>query len=233
MNRRWTDGARTNRRRPDTNGTDPEDFPMTKADQSASGVGTPVMSAEPGGWAAAHLPGDGHMWLMVLGDLIIFGAYFIIFMIYRAIKAPEFLASQQHLNINIGVLNTLVLLASSWFIARSVQAARAEDPARALRLTYLGGLCGVVFIAIKAYEWSTKIGQGFTITRNDFFVFYYMLTGVHLFHVALGLLILGVMVRELRNPRRRRVVMVESGATYWHMVDLLWVVIFALLYVMR
>ena len=86
---------------------------------------------------------------------------------------------------------------------------------------------------IKAYEWSTKIARGYTIPSNEFFSFYYMLTGVHLFHVALGLLILGVVVRELRNPRRRRMSMVETGATYWHMVDLLWIVIFALLYVMR
>jgi nitric oxide reductase NorE protein len=180
-----------------------------------------------------HTPGDGHMWVMVLGDLIIFGAYFIIFMVYRAMKPQEFLASQQHLNINIGVLNTLVLLASSWFIARSVYAARAGEHSAALRLTYLGGLCGVAFILIKAYEWSTEVAQGHTISSNDFFMFYYMLTGVHLFHVSLGLLILGVVARELRNPRRRRMFMVESGATYWHMVDLLWIVIFALLYVMR
>ena len=85
----------------------------------------------------------------------------------------------------------------------------------------------------KAYEWSTEVGQGHTISSNNFFMFYYMLTGVHLFHVALGLLILGVVARELRNPRRRRMFMVESGATYWHMVDLLWIVIFALVYVMR
>ncbi len=180
-----------------------------------------------------HTPGDGHMWVMVLGDLIIFGTYFIIFMVYRAMKPQEFLVSQEHLNINVGVLNTLVLLASSWFIARSVQAARAGEHTYALRLTYLGGLCGVGFILIKAYEWSTKIVQGYTISSNEFFMFYYMLTGVHLFHVLLGLLILGVTVRELRNPRRRRMFMVESGATYWHMVDLLWIVIFALFYVMR
>ena len=90
-----------------------------------------------------------------------------------------------------------------------------------------------MFILIKAYEWSTEVAQGHTMSSNDFFMFYFMLTGVHLFHVALGLLILGVVVRELRNPRRRRMSMVESGATYWHMVDLLWIVIFALLYVMR
>lgn len=180
-----------------------------------------------------HMPGDGHMWVMVLGDLVIFGGYFIIFMIHRAMSPEQFLESQQHLNLNIGALNTLVLLTSSWFVARSVLAARADDRACALRLTYLGGLCGVLFIVIKAYEWTAKVTDGYTMPSNEFFLFYYMITGVHLFHVGLGLLILGVVVRELRNPRRRRVSMVESGATYWHMVDLLWIVIFALLYVMR
>ncbi len=202
---------------------------MTETQQTASELEErPQASMRDG-----HQPGDGHMWVMVLGDFVAFGAYFIIFMVHRAMKPAEFLASQQHLNITIGVVNTLVLLASSWFIARSVQAARADDHDRALRLTYLGGLCGVAFILIKAYEWSAKIVQGYTMPRNEFFTFYYMLTGVHLFHVSLGLIILGVVVRELRNPRRRRASMVESGATFWHMVDLLWVVIFALLYVMR
>jgi hypothetical protein len=90
-----------------------------------------------------------------------------------------------------------------------------------------------VFIVFKAYERSAEVAQGHTISSNNFFMFYYMLTGVHLFHVLLGLLILGVVARELRNPRRRRMFMVESGATHWYMVDLLWIVIFTLLYVMR
>jgi nitric oxide reductase NorE protein len=180
-----------------------------------------------------HTPADSHMWVMVLGDLVIFGTYFLIFMIYRTMKRTEFLAAQQHLNITIGVVNTLVLLTSSLFIAHSVHAARAGRYDRARFLTYLGGLCGVSFILIKAYEWSVEIANGFTLPSNDFFMFYFMLTGVHLFHVFLGLVILGVVVRELRNPRRRRMSMVESGAVYWHMVDLLWIVIFGLLYVMR
>jgi nitric oxide reductase NorE protein len=192
-----------------------------------------VEGAAPTDGRTVHLPGDSAMWVMVIGDLVIFGAYFLIFMVHRAMKPAEFLASQQHLNITIGVVNTLVLLVSSWFIARGVQCTRAGEADRALRLTYLGGLCGVLFILIKAYEWSSKIAAGYTMSGNQFFMFYYMLTGVHMFHVGLGLVILGIVVRELRNPHRRRVSMVESGATYWHMVDLLWVVIFALLYVMR
>ncbi|WP_237568896.1 cytochrome c oxidase subunit 3 [Mycolicibacterium lacusdiani] len=170
---------------------------------------------------------------MVLGDLVIFGAYFVIFMIHRAMSPDAFIASQQSLNVTVGVVNTVVLLTSSWFIARSVMAARDGDHERAIRLTFFGGGTGAVFIATKAYEWTTEMSAGYTLGANEFFGFYYMLTGVHLFHVALGLLILGIVVRDLRNPRKRRLSMVESGATYWHMVDLLWIIIFALLYVMR
>jgi nitric oxide reductase NorE protein len=180
----------------------------------------------------AHLPGDGHMWFMVLGDLIIFGAYFIVYMVQRAMAPQAYLQAQQHLSITPGVVNTVVLVTSSWFVAQATRAAAGKDYDRAIRLLKGGGACGVLFIAIKAYEWTTKIAHGYT-TSNEFFMFYYMLTGVHLFHVALGLLILGIVVRQLRNPRNRSLSAIEQGATYWHMVDLLWLVIFGLLYVMR
>lgn len=185
-----------------------------------------------------RLPGDVDMWVMVLGDLIIFGGgYFIVFMVYRAMNPPaEFLAAQQHLDINLGVLNTVILLTSSWFVARSVLAARSGNPpAQAIRLVYAGGGCGLLFMAVKGYEWfAKKITAGHT-NSDMFYAFYYVLTGgVHLIHVLIGLIVLGgVVVRELRNPGRRRASLVESGAVYWHMVDLLWVVIFGLLYVMR
>lgn len=179
-----------------------------------------------------HLPGDGHMWFMVLGDLFIFGGYFIAYLVFRTRAPEQFLADQQHLNITIGVVNTIVLLTSSWLVAQSVYAARSGNRLGAIALVRAGAGCGALFAVIKVYEWTTEIRSGYT-NSSDFFSFYYVLTGVHLFHVGLGLLILGVVVRELRNPRRARVGMVEQGATYWHMVDLLWVVIFALLYVMR
>lgn len=179
-----------------------------------------------------HLPGDVHMWVMVLGDMVIFGAYFVVFMIYRSMTPEAFLAAQQHLDLDIGVVNTVILLTSSWFVARSVPAVRQGRHHDAIRLTGAAAGCGVVFIALKLYEWFAKISDGHT-NSEMFFSFYYVLTGVHLLHVVIGLIVLGVVVRELRNPGRRRVSMVESGAIYWHLVDLLWVVIFALLYVMR
>ncbi|MGV9797716.1 cytochrome c oxidase subunit 3 family protein [Mycobacterium sp. NPDC003449] len=206
---------------------------MTDTEQSAAGNLTRGAPEDAVAKAKTHLPSDGSMWVFVLGDLVIFSSYFVIFMIYRAKQPQLFLESQQHLSINFGVINTLALLASSWFVARSVLAARAGDPARAMKLTVYGGLCGVLFMAIKAFEWSSEIGQGRTFPSNDFFMFYYMLTGVHLFHVALGLVFLGVSYFELRNPRFRRVEMVETGAMYWHLVDMLWIVIFTLVYVLR
>lgn len=179
-----------------------------------------------------HLPGDGHMWLMVLGDMVIFGGYFIVFMVHRAMTPDEFLEAQRHLDVRIGVLNTLVLLTSSLLVARSLHATRAGRHDRAIRLLVAAGACGVVFVVVKAYEWSVELGRGFTVA-NEFFSFYYVLTGVHMLHVLLGLIILGVCVREIREPLRRRTTLVEQGAVYWHMVDLLWIVIFALLYVVR
>ncbi|OMC37357.1 cytochrome C oxidase subunit III [Mycobacterium sp. GA-1841] len=194
----------------------------------------PVVTQEdpPVDATSSHLPGDGHMWVMVLGDLVIFGGYFIVFMIYRTMQPDEFLRAQQHLDINIGVLNTVILLTSSWLVARAVLAARAGRYDAAIRLTYAGGVGGVLFMACKGFEWAVKIRAGHT-NSEMFYSFYYVLTGVHLIHVLIGLIVLGVIVRELRNPSRRRASVVESSAIYWHMVDLLWVIIFGLLYVVR
>ncbi|KUI38498.1 cytochrome C oxidase subunit III [Mycobacterium sp. GA-2829] len=179
-----------------------------------------------------HLPGDGHMWVMVLGDLVIFAGYFVVYMVYRTMHTEEFLRAQQHLDIDIGVLNTVILLTSSWFVARSVLATREGRYDRAVALIWAGGFAGVLFMAFKGYEWYIKIAAGQTNSQL-FYSFYYVLTGVHLVHVLIGLIVLGVLVRELRTPGRRRTSVVESGAVYWHMVDLLWVIIFGLLYVMR
>ena len=90
---------------------------MTETEQTGTAAGTETQQSG----HAAHLPGDAAMWVMVLGDFVFFGAYFIIFMIHRAMAPEEFLQSQQHLNLTIGVVNTLVLLTSSWFIVRSVR----------------------------------------------------------------------------------------------------------------
>lgn len=205
---------------------------MDRSSSTHIPVQTAPTTTAPAAASPRHLPGDRDMWIMVLGDVVIFGGYFVIFMIYRSMTPEAFLEAQQHLNVDIAVINTVVLLTSSWFVALSVPAVRQGRHGHAIRLVYAAGACGVLFTALKLYEWYTKITGGQT-NSELFYSFYYVITGVHLLHVLIGLIVLGVVVRELRHPARRRVSMAESGAVYWHMVDLLWVVIFALLYVMR
>jgi len=171
--------------------------------------------------------------VFVLGDMVIFGVYFIIFMVYRGHEQAVFLASQRHLSLASGVFNTLVLLASSRFVALAVAAARAGDDRRARRLVHWGGLCGMAFLLVKAHEWYSLVSAGLTVQRNNFYMFYYAFTGVHLVHVLAGLIVLGVMRAGLRRPGRRRAWLIEAGGIYWHLVDLLWIILFALLYLMR
>ncbi|HVU71930.1 MAG TPA: cytochrome c oxidase subunit 3 [Mycobacteriales bacterium] len=172
------------------------------------------------------------MWVFVLGDLVIFGIYFLVFMAYRVKQHAAFVVAQHHLNVTTGAVNTLVLVTSSWFVARGVQAVKERDVARATRLVRAGAACGVLFALIKVAEWSVEISDGHTLGKGTFLACYFMFTGVHLLHVMIGLIVLGIVLRELRRPEPRAW-FAEAGGIYWHMVDLLWVLIFALLYVMR
>lgn len=181
---------------------------------------------------ATYLPGDIHMWVMILGDLFFFGSYFLTYMVFRAKSPEQFGLAQRQLSMGVGVTNTVVLLTSSLFIALAVLAVRRDDPRTATRHVLAAAACGLVFAALKAYEWHHLITAGHTVA-DEFFSFYYVLTGVHLVHLLLGLLILGIVVAHLRGPRERRLGILEQGALYWHMVDLLWIVIFAILYLMR
>jgi nitric oxide reductase NorE protein len=210
---------------------------MTASDQTAPDKAVPaetvLAETVPGREAdGRRLPGDADIWVMVLGDLFFFGCYFVTYMVFRSRSPQAFASAQQHLNTAIGVTNTFVMLTSSMVVALGVAAARRGALKAARRLILAAGGCGVVFCLLKAYEWHEEITRGYTL-HNEFFSFYFVLTGIHLVHVLLGMLILGIVVRELRNPRKQRVSIVEQGAVFWHMVDLLWIVIFAILYLMR
>jgi len=191
------------------------------------------ISGEAESGARRHLPGDSAIWLFVIGDMVIFSCYFAAYMFDRGQNHVLFMQSQQHLDQNIGVINTLILLTSSLFVALGVQAARMGDFGIASRLLTLGFACGMGFVVLKSFEWALKINVGLTISSNAFFMHYYMMTGLHFFHVLLGLVILTMLRRELRGRTAPRVQFLEVGATYWHMVDFLWIIIFALAYLMR
>ena len=94
-------------------------------------------------------------------------------------------------------------------------------------------LFGFAFLVSKVLEWATEIERGFSFTTDEFFSFYYFLTAIHFLHLLIGFIFLGVAVHQLKSPARRSQELVETCATYWHTIDFLWVLIFALLYVMR
>lgn len=182
---------------------------------------------------APVIPGQPDIWVLVLLEALTFSSYFVVYMIYRMRNPELYLQSQAQLSLQFGVVNTLVLLTSSWSMARCVQNARDGDYSTALRNISLTILLGLVFTVSKLFEWVGKTKAGLTFTSNDFFMFYYFLTAMHLLHVLMGIVFLGVVVYQLASPARRSQEIIETGATYWHMIDFLWVIIFALLYVMR
>ncbi|WSG63100.1 cytochrome c oxidase subunit 3 [Nocardia sp. NBC_01730] len=173
------------------------------------------------------------MWAFVLFETLVFTAYWVVYMYQRTKNHELYLQSQAHLDLRIGIFNTVVLLTSSWMVARCVQSARAGRYPAALNYALLTGAFGFVFFVTKIFEWVQAIRSGYTFTSNEFFMHYYFLTAIHCLHLTIGFIVIGIIVYQLRSPARRSQTLVETGATYWHTVDFLWVLIFALLYVVR
>jgi nitric oxide reductase NorE protein len=182
---------------------------------------------------AKHVPGQPDMWVFVLFESLVFTSYFCVYLYSRTQHEGAFLRSQSHLLLWLGVLDTVVILTSSWAMARCVQHARAGRFERAKRDAWLTAALGFVFLLLKIVEWVRLIHTGNTFTNSQFFQYYFFLTAIHFVHLLIGFVVVGVLILQLKDARRRRQETVETCATYWHTVDFFWVLIFALLYVVR
>ena len=190
---------------------------------------------------AGHIPGEAGVWVLILGDIFAFSAFFAVFLLHRAQNVALFSVSQATLDRRFGLLNTALLLTSSLFVARAVIAARAGAAAetlagrRSARLLMLALACGGGFVVSKAFEWGAKIAAGITLNTNEFYGFYYMFTGIHLLHVLVGMGVLTYLLARSRRaePGASYAAVMEGGGAFWHMVDLIWVVLFALFYLLR
>jgi nitric oxide reductase NorE protein len=182
-----------------------------------------------------RLPGDQGVWLFVGADMMMFGLFFTSFVIGRSKNIELYNLSQQALNFNYGGINTLILLTSSWFVVLAVHAAKMNRPRLVPHLLAAAAVCGLAFCTLKVVEYTEKISHGISMLTNEFFMYYFILTGIHFVHVIAGTVILFVFWNKARagNYGSHNVVGLESAATYWHMVDLLWIVLFPLLYLMR
>lgn len=182
--------------------------------------------------STGQVPGEVGIWVMVLGDMMIFSLFFLTFLIYRGGDIDMYRASRALLDVNLGAFNTLVLLTSSGLIVAALNAVRRHRDALARRLVSLTWLCGLVFIGVKIVEYGAKLDAGYTVQTNQFFMFYYIFTGIHLLHLLIGMGILLYMRSVLGRPSAgiEHISALESCAIFWHMVDLLWIVLFPLLY---
>ena len=161
---------------------------------------------------------------------------FAVYLSRRAHDPALFTASQDHLNRTLGAVNTLILLTSSLLVAFATKALRdGRFRSLASPLTVVGALIGGCFVVIKVIEYRQKLSAGITPGTNEFYMYYFVLTGLHLAHVIIGLVVLAVLSRLASKPEPTptRIAFFEGGACFWHLVDLLWIIIFPLVFLVR
>ncbi|MDT2005524.1 cytochrome c oxidase subunit 3 family protein [Rhodococcus opacus] len=179
------------------------------------------------------IPGEPGLWVFLLGDMVVFGVFFVSFLVER-VKDPEaFEASREALGLTIGLTNTMVLLTSSLLVVLGLNAVRAGRHTIGSRMFAAAMGCGLLFAGLKTVEYMHMIGSGHGPDVNAYYMWFFILTGTHLFHVVIGVGVLGVLFTRARRPvdltGSKRAVF-EGGTCYWHLVDLLWMVLFPLVY---
>ena len=184
------------------------------------------------------------MWLFLATEILLFGGLFAAFAIFRWYYLAEFHHASSELNWKLGMTNTIVLIASSFTAAVAVDAAQHGNNKRVTQYLIFTILCAIAFLVIKYIEWSGKYHHGlfpgteffnsakFNTDYKTFFGLYYCMTGLHALHVIFGMgILLWVLSKSMKNRfSPDYYTPVEVGALYWHLVDLIWIYLFPLLY---
>lgn len=176
-------------------------------------------------------PGGILLWMIIFVEMLSFGLALVAFSHYSSLEPDVFHQSRQTLHARMATINTLILLTSGYFMAVAVNHFKNQlfEKARTSLLIATGG--GLVFVVVKAIEYAGKLEAGLTLSSNMFFTFYWLLTGFHLIHVITGLVILLAIGHKLRQqPASVDAEDVEAGGAFWHMCDLIWLMLFPVLY---
>jgi nitric oxide reductase NorE protein len=199
---------------------------------------------EAGGRLGARwIPGEIGIWVFILTDMCTFGFFFCAFAFERKNHLVVFTRGREAVSLGSGVLNTFLMLTASLCIALAVRQLRTTN-VKAARVLLLGAaVCGAAFVIHKGFEWQALVHKGFKPTTDHYFQLFYMLTGIHLLHVVIAMVVLAYLWVFTSRLQRSRVSggsltpkqtrFVENSASYWHFVDLLWLVLFALLYLVK
>lgn len=182
------------------------------------------------------------MWLFLFTEMLLFGGLFVVYSVYRYINADAFHLAAHELSVPIGTINTIILLISSATIAMSITAIQKKNKKFALLLLSITVLLGLVFLVNKYFEWGHHIkddiypGSPALALRGHgdvlFYGLYYFMTGLHALHIIIGLIFIGFIARLiiLDKIASDNYVLLENSGLYWHLVDLIWIFLFPLFY---
>ena len=197
---------------------------------------TPEVLAVPSSRSVSkETPGNIAVWILIYAELFEFALFFLAFLIAKSHYPEVFSEGPLQLNTFAGTANTLVLITSSFFVAKAMAAIKLGQHRECLIWLWLTLAAGGVYCGIKTWEYSWNEAAGIGARSNTFFTLYYYLTFNHLLHVLMGMCtILFVTIRtHLGVYDASNYEGLESAASYWHMMDLVWIIIFPLLYVLR
>jgi nitric oxide reductase NorE protein len=185
--------------------------------------------------ATRYPPGDLAIWIFILAELGVFAGFFAAYAFARIGDVALFNACQETLDQRAALINTLALITGSYFVVRAVAAIRIGHRGGCVRWLLAALGMGLVFVVVKGAEYAHHFDLGVTLSTNTFYMFYLSLTFFHLMHVILGMVILAAVALKARGGGYSAAdhTGVETGASYWHMVDLVWLFLFPLIYVMR
>ncbi|MES9937702.1 MAG: cytochrome c oxidase subunit 3 family protein [Sedimenticola sp.] len=180
-------------------------------------------------------PGDLAIWIFILAELSVFAIFFSAYAFTRMGNVELFNQYQQTLDTTAALWNTITLITSSYFVVRGVAAIREGNAKLCEKWLWAAFAMGLLFIIIKSAEYAHHFGMGINLSTNTFYMFYLSLTFFHYMHVILGMVILAAVAVKARQGAysAEEHTGVETGGSYWHMVDLVWLVLFPLVYVMR
>lgn len=185
--------------------------------------------------AGRYPPGDLAVWFFIFAELLAFGVLFLGYAFARSAQVELFDAGQQTLNTTAGLINTIALITGSWFVVRALGAIRGGSRDGCVRWLAAAIASGAVFVAVKLVELGEKFAAGISLSTDTFYMFYLLLTGFHFMHVLLGMVVLGAVLHNARRGRYSAAQHggVETAGAFWHMVDLVWIVLFPLVYLMH
>jgi cytochrome c oxidase subunit 3 len=182
------------------------------------------------------------MWLFIFTELLLFAGLFLVYSVYRFQYPKLFHQAALEMNVTIGALNTIILLISSMTVAMSLTAMQKNNKKLALSLLFITIFCALIFLFNKYIEWGTKFNEGLypgselmlKLERGEllFFSLYFFMTGLHALHIIIGMVILSIAFFKIRKGTLHigKYMLLENGALYWHLVDLIWIFLFPLFY---